>query len=66
MKIVTFIKIKIKKRQCQGTYLVGLLEGTQRTQMTTRRKNARRVQKAGIIQEICQSSLNGSLALKYS
>ncbi|CAL5393881.1 unnamed protein product [Camellia sinensis] len=47
-------------------YLVGLLERAQRTHITTKRENASRVQKAGIIQAIRHNSLNGSLALKYS
>lgn len=47
-------------------YLVGLLEGAQRIHTTTNNEKASKLQKAGIIQEIRHSSLNGSLALKYS
>lgn len=50
----------------QRKYLVGLREGAQRRQITASKEYASRLQKAGMTQAICQSSLNGSVALKYS
>lgn len=52
------------KQLDRTNHLFGLREGAQRTHITTRREKASRVQKDGIIQAICHSSLNGSLALK--
>lgn len=48
------------------SYLVGFWEGAQRMQITTRSIYAEAFQKAGMIQAHCQSSLKGSVALKYN
>jgi hypothetical protein len=55
-----------KWRWCQSKYLVGLREGAQSTHITTKSEYASKVQKAGMIQATCHSSLSGSVALKYS
>ena len=50
----------------QRSYLVGFWEGAHRMQITTRSIYAEAFQKAGMIQAHCQSSLKGSVALKYN
>jgi hypothetical protein len=47
-------------------YPVGLWDGAQRTLITTNSRYASKVQKAGMIQALLHSSLNGSFALKYN